>query len=313
MHGALVFGQKSFKGEIVVMPTSSTDTLKLNGRKYRGILVFHPLGGSHFDVVEYVSAEEYVYGVLPKEVDPTWPLDALKAQAVVSRSYVLYNKVRNVAERFDVSNSVFDQVYAGQSVEAPESNRAVDETRGQILEDSTGKPVQAFFHSSCGGHTEVPEHVWKSMSTSDAFGVVSDDNYCKDDPHYRWQFSLSYATLRARLRRAGFRVSDIKGISVLQKSESGRAEIFLLKTSSAEVEVAGNRLRLALGPEAMRSTLLENMKVGKKNVWFEGRGWGHGVGLCQWGARGRALAGQNYKKILLAYYPKAELRNLSNH
>jgi stage II sporulation protein D len=307
MHGALVFGQKSFKGDVVVMPAASTDTLKLNGRGYRGTLVFHPAGGSRYDVVEYLSAEEYLYGVLPKEVEPTWPADALKAQAVVSRTYVLYNKMRNAAERFDVSNSVLDQVYGGQNVEAPESNRAVDDTRGQTLEDSTGKPVQAFFHSSCGGHTELPEHVWKSSNPNDVFGVVSDGDYCSADPHYKWHYTLSLAALRTRLRRAGLHLREIQDLTVLQKSESGRAEIFLVRSGKQEIEVGSNRFRLAVGPDGMRSTLLTTMKVGKKTVSFEGRGWGHGVGLCQWGARGRALAGQSYKTILETYYPKAKL------
>ncbi len=307
MRSAMVFGQTSFKGEVVVMPESTTDTLKLNGRRYRGILAFHPLGSGRFDVVEYVSIEEYVYGVLPREVEISWPLDALKAQAVVSRTYVLYNKMKGSTERYDVLNSVLDQVYGGQEVEAPTTTQAVNETRGEILLDSAGKPVQTFFHSSCGGSTELPEHVWKSSYASDAFGVVSDGSYCSDDPHYKWQLSLPYSVLRTRLRRAGLHIREIKGISILQKSASGRAEIFRLETSKGEIEMAGNRFRLALGPEALRSTLLVNMKAGKKSVFFEGRGWGHGVGLCQWGARGRALAGQTYKQIVQTYYPKAKL------
>jgi stage II sporulation protein D len=265
------------------------------------------LGSGRYDVVEYLSVEEYLYGVLPREVETTWPLDALKAQAVVSRTYVLYNKMKGANERYDVLDSVLDQVYGGQNVEAPSTTQAVNETHDEILLDSAGKPVQAFFHSSCGGHTELPEHVWKSSYPSDVFGVVSDGSYCSDDPHYKWQLSVPYTTLRARLKRAGFQIRDIKSISILQKSASGRAETFILETSKTQIEVAGNRFRLALGPEALRSTLLVNMKAGKKSVFFEGRGWGHGVGLCQWGARGRALAGQTYKQILQTYYPKAKL------
>ncbi len=307
MRSAMVFGETSFKGEMAVAPESSSDTLKINGRRYRGILVFHPLGSGRYDVVEYLSVEEYIYGVLPREVEITWPLDALKAQAVVSRTYGLYNKGKSANERYDVLNSVLDQVYGGQDVEAPSATQAVNETRGEILADSTGKPIQAFFHSSCGGHTEVPEHVWKFSPESDAFGVVSDGTYCADDPHYKWQLTVPYTTLRAKLRRAGLRMGEIKKISILQKSESGRAEVFDIGTSRGEIEVGGNRFRLALGPEVLRSTLLVNMKLGKKSVFFEGRGWGHGVGLCQWGARGRALAGQSYKQILQTYYPKAKL------
>jgi len=306
MRSALVFGHQSFKGEVVAMPSGSSDTLKLNGRRYRGILVFHPLGSSRYDVVEYVNLEEYLYGVLPREVEPKWPIDALKAQAVVSRTYVLSSKLTATGQRFDVSNGVLDQVYGGQEAEAPESNRAVEESRGEVLLDQSGKPVQAFFHSSCGGMTELPQYVWKSSNAADVFGCVP-DAFCNGDPHYKWQLTISYATIKARLRRGGIRVRDIKSIAIVQKSPSGRAEIFSLQTSKGAVEVWGNRFRLALGPEVLRSTLIVNMKAGKSMVSFEGRGWGHGVGLCQWGAQGRAQAGQTYKQILETYYPKAKL------
>jgi stage II sporulation protein D len=307
MRSLMVFGHQSFKGEVIVVPASSSDTLTLNGRHYRGTFVIHPLGSGRYDVVEYLNMEEYLYGVLPKEVDPVWPADSLKAQAVVSRTYAVYSKSKASGERFDVSNSVLDQVYGGQDTEAQESNHAVDDTRGEILEDAAGKPVQAFFHSSCGGRTELPEYVWKSSDPADVFGVVDDGTFCRDDPHYKWQLTISYGSIRERLRRAGVRVREITSISIGQKTPSGRAETFVLKTSRGTVEIPGNKFRLALGPETLRSTLLTNLKAGKRTVWFEGRGWGHGVGLCQWGARGRALAGQNYKKILEAYYPKGKL------
>ena len=310
MGGKMVIGQKSVRGEVIAMPDQPANSVTLNGRHYRGALVFHPLAGGRYDVVEYVDVEDYLYGVLPREVEPSWPAQSLKAQAVVSRTYALHSKMTAKAERFDVSNSVLDQVYGGQDVEAPETNHAVDDTRGEALVDSTGCPVQAFFHSSCGGHTELPQQVWSASQVADVFEVVSDGKYCQDDPHYKWQLTLSYNTIRERLRHAGIRVRDIRSISVLRKSPSGRAEIFSLQTSRGKVEVWGNRFRLAMGPEALRSTFLTNMKAGKRTVYFEGHGWGHGVGLCQWGARGRALAGQSYKDILSAYYPKAKLSKL---
>src|SRR5262249_52453889 len=157
------------------------------------------------------------------------------AQAVVSRTYAIFNKTTNANERFDLVASVLDQVYGGKSVESPESNRAVDDTRGQVLLDTTGKPFQAFFHSSCGGHTELPDHVWKSSETTGVFAVVSDGNYCEDDPHYKWHLTIALSTIRNRLRHAGFRARDIKTLSILQKSSSGRAEIFNVQTSKGEV------------------------------------------------------------------------------
>src|SRR5437879_91506 len=100
MRNRMVFGHQGFKGEVVVTPANSTDALSLNGRRYRGSLVFHPLRNGRYDVVEYLTLQEYLYGVLPREVDPAWPLDALKAQAIVSRSYAVYSKSAAARERF---------------------------------------------------------------------------------------------------------------------------------------------------------------------------------------------------------------------
>lgn len=303
----MVFGSRKFKGDVIVVPQDSSRSLTINGRRYRGTLVFHPSGGNRYDVVEYLSMSEYLYGVLPKEVDPLWPLESLKAQAVVSRSYAVASRQTRMKERFDVSATVLDQVYGGQDSESPESNRAVDETQGYLLMDDDNKPVRAFFHAACGGRTDFPGNVWKTDIEPGVYDIVSDRDYCADYPRHKWQLTLSLSSLRERLKRAGLRIRAIQDVRVLQKSPSGRANIMLLQTAKGEVQVAGNRFRLALGPETLRSTYLTNVQVRKHHVYFEGLGWGHGVGLCQWGARGRALSGQTYTDILSAYYPKAKI------
>ncbi len=116
---------------------------------------------------------------------------------------------------------------------------------------------------------------------------------------------MTWTSLHKSLKRAGINVRDVKGLSIAKKTDGGRAEFFNVKTSKGTVEVQGNRFRLAVGPEKMRSTRITDIDNGRKMVRIEGQGWGHGVGLCQWGARGRSLAGQDYRKILAAYYPGA--------
>ncbi len=303
----LMIGTHRFKGDVLVMPDRPKDSLTVNGQRYRGVLLFHPLGRGRYDVVEYLQIAEYLFGVLPKEVHPSWPIEALKAQAVVSRSYAMANKRVRMRERFDVSSTVMDQVYGGQDVESSETNRAVLETEGRILVDPTGRPVRAFFHAACGGRTERPENVWNIDSQEAIYDVTLDHTYCAAYPRHQWDLTLSYSALRERLRRAGVRVQSIRSVDILQQSPSGRAQTVLLKTSKGEIHLAGNRFRLAVGPEALRSTLITELKADKKSVTFEGLGWGHGVGLCQWGARGRALEGHKYKEILKVYYPQAKV------
>lgn len=303
---SLIVGTKRIQGDVIVAP-SSHESLVINGRRYRGTLLFHPLGNSRVEVVEYMRMSEYLFGVLPKEVDPKWHLEALKAQAVVSRSYALASKRARAKERYDVTSTVLDQVYGGEESESPETTRAVLETKNYVLLDMADKPVRAFFHAACGGMTERPESVWQLDPSADIYGVCEDKEFCSTYPMQRWTLTLSYSVLRERLRRAGVRLKNIKSVEIHQKSPSGRAQIFLIQTSKGEIHIAGNRFRLALGPEALRSTFITDVDRGKKSVTFKGLGWGHGVGLCQWGAKGRAEAGQKYQQILLAYYPKARV------
>ena len=302
-----VIGSKKYGSALQVTPMQAADVLMVNHRRYRGTLSIEPAGVNRVDVIEWIPLEEYLYGVLPREVGGDWPAEALKAQAVVSRTYVLANMATEPAQRFDLTNDVYSQVYGGLEDEAPAANQAVEATRGEILITKEGKPVEAFFHSSCGGRTEVPQYVWKGRAASDDFSSVSDSYCAAEDPFYRWHLDLSGAAIRARLRHVGIRVGEISKIKVLKRSPSDRVWVFGIYSSSGEREISGQNFRMAMGPEALRSTLLTDISRTRGGFHFEGHGWGHGVGFCQWGARGRAQAGQNYKDILKAYYPAETL------
>lgn len=299
-------GTTLFPGDVLVSPKQPSEHLLINGRHYRGVLILEPLRSGYVDVVEQVATDEYLYGVLPKEVGADWPMEALKAQAIVSRTYVLANKASDPAQRYDVASDVTYQVYGGFDSEADSTNRAVDETKGEILVDQNEQPIQTFFHSSCGGRTETPENVWFRVDPKPAFASIADE-FCREDPYAHWQVDMSAAFIRKRLRREGMLVGEIRQIKLGKKTSSGRPVSLVLETSSGRREIQSNRFRLAIGPEVLRSTLITELDRNKKLFHWEGRGWGHGVGLCQWGARGRALAGHAYEKILRAYYPRARL------
>lgn len=302
-------GGRTIKGGVWVRPKEPGHFLSVNGKAYRGWLRLLTGGKGTLDVVEYVDLEEYLYGVLPKEVGAGWPAEALKAQAVISRTFALSQRSDEKGVRFDLVNDVRSQVYGGLSAEAEPTSRAVDDTRGQILIDKAGQPVEAFFHSSCGGSTEKPGAVWArggEGTTSDVYAALEED-YCSADPYRDWTLSLSESSLRARLRKAGIRLGTIRQVEVRRTSVSGRAEVIRVVSSKGTRDIQGNRFRLALGPEALRSTRLDKVEKTRSGFRFTGHGWGHGVGLCQWGARGRAEGGQTYEQILKAYYPGARL------
>lgn len=300
-------GNHTVPGTVWVQPVAKEDFISVNGRSYRGVLILQTVSGGNLDVVEQLNLEEYLYGVLPKEVGINWPMEALKAQAVISRTFALANKSSDPNQRFDLVNDVRSQVYGGRSVESVGTNRAVLETLGEVLVDSTSKPIQAYFHSSCGGMTEKPRYVWTASQDPDVFAQV-EDPYCQEDPYRNWEYPISFGALRTRLRKAHLRVgSSLKGVEVAATSPSGRASAFRVLWKGGHLDIPGNRFRLALGPEALRSTLIADIKTTKHGVVFTGHGWGHGIGLCQYGARGRAAAGQSYESILKTYYPGATL------
>jgi stage II sporulation protein D len=311
-NGVSVDG-RTVRGGLWVRPRdAATDYVSINGRSYRGVLRLVPIKKGYVDVVEYVDLDDYLQGVLPREVGSNWPMEALKAQAVISRTFALANKTENAGQLYDMSNDVRFQVYGGRSDESLGPTKAVRDTHGEILIDATGKPIQAFFHSSCGGMTEKPGAVW-SASYPDTLFTNAEDTFCQEDPYRTWHLSLPISLIRSRLAKNKIYVGALKEIQISKKSSSGRAETLRFIWRGGQKDILGNRFRLAVGPEALRSTLLTEIVRSGKRFDFTGHGWGHGVGLCQWGARGRAAAGETYDQILKVYYPGATLQKSSGH
>jgi stage II sporulation protein D len=307
VKGGMVIGRKKFTSTVRVTPLDSGARLMVNQRAYRGIFLIRPSGGGSVSVIEEVGLEEYLNGVLPREVGADWPVESLKAQAVISRTYVLANIRRSAGKGYDVTSDVFSQVYGGLKDEHSETNAAVRATQGEILLDDAGLPVLTFFHSSCGGRTENVRYVWQEVSHPPEYLDSVKDSYCKDDPFNQWEFNIHAERLQQRLRRRGFRVGVPTKISAAKRSPSDRISIFLIESSKGRVQVPGNTFRLAVGADQLRSTFVSTIERRGKTFHFEGKGWGHGVGLCQWGARGRALEGHSYTQIIDAYYPGARL------
>ncbi len=288
-------------GDVLRVRTGSVVRLVDRQRAYRGVLELRRVDRGLL-VVNELDLESYLYGVLRLEVDPTWPPEALKAQAVAARTLALASLGRFRREGYDVRDTTDVQLYGGATFEDSRTNAAVDSTRGMIL-TYEGKPIQAVYHADSGGHTEGSEHVW---------GVVYpylrgvEDPYVAGSPYQRWTVVVPLLHLEERLQAAGLAVQGISGIEVVRTSPSGRALSLRVSASSGSVEVAGTRLRSLLGPNVLLSTRF-TVRVEGSNAVFEGSGWGHGVGLSQWGARGMALRGASFDRILRYYYRDVEL------
>jgi len=264
--------------------------LLFKGVEYRGrIEVFR--GERGLFVVNEQPLEEYVRGVVKVEVGEDWPIEALKAQAVAVRTYAVYNILRNKDGLFHVASSTLSQVYRGNQPD-PDVEDAVNATRGEIL-TYDGKPINAMYHSTSGGITELPEEVF-GRSYPYLRSVRTD---CSTSPYYIWERRFS----RNELEKA-FGVDEILNIDVISLTRTGRA---------SEVKIYGRRgsrvmkaqdIRKILGWKRLPSTWF-TITVKDDLFIFRGRGYGHGVGMCQWSSMEMARKGMNYREILATFYP----------
>ncbi len=265
----------------------------LNGLKYSGIIEVWR-GENDLYVVNEVPLEDYIKGVVVGEVSSNWDMEALKAQAVAARTFAIYHKLRGGLQTmpFHLTSSVLHQVYKGGSI--PESiAKAVNDTRGEIL-IFEGKPILAFYHSTSGGMTECPSEVFgrrlpylKPVETTSRLS-----------PHNIWERRIPLTDIE---RAAN--IKGIKEITIDSHTVSNRVRDFKITTDSGEYYVPARNLRRNLGWATLPSTFITNISMNGEAFVFEGRGFGHGVGMCQWTALDMARAGMSYREILSRFYP----------
>jgi stage II sporulation protein D len=275
----------------------SPGVVRVNGKGYRGTIEVLPAARGLL-VVDELLLEEYLVGLINCEISSQWPIEAVKAQAVVARSFALYQKEARNNSLYHLEATVSDQVYEGCDVEDSRAARAVNETRGEVV-TYEGKIIQAFFHSSCGGHTENSENVW-SIRYPYLRGVEC--TYCSSSPSVLWEQTIPRKKLEALLRTKGFPVSELRSVRPTSRNPSGRIVSLEFVSGAGTFAVPAVQFRKLAGYGVIRSTDFEVTLVDDDFV-FIGVGHGHGVGLCQWGAKQRAEDGFSYREILSSYYP----------
>lgn len=292
--GTLIAGQP-----IIVEPVNGT-TLEMDKNKYTGKFVILP-GKTTFNIVEYVSLEQYLYGVLPYEMHPTWAPEALKAQAVAARTYTLKSIEKKADEPFDLYSDVRSQVYKGGGQVYDSVKKAVDQTRGEVL-SYKGELFFTYYHGNCGGGTDHV-HIWNPKAPNiKPLGGAS----CKFDSHsksFTWKQDIAKSTAEKFARSQGLK-GTLKSVRVAKKTGTGRAVNLTLKTTSGSKTVSCANFRTATG---IRSCKLTKITTGASKVHIQGHGYGHGIGMCQDGAHGMAKQNYTYKQILKHYYPGSTL------
>ena len=272
------------------------------GRKYRGNFILVYRGKRKMDIINFLPLEDYLKGVLPWEISPKWPMEAIKAQAVAARTYALYHILQK--NEYDLESTILSQVYKGADIEKPRTNKAVELTRGEVIAYN-GLPILAYFHSCNGGYREIPENVWGISLPYFKQGI---DPWCLKNPQ-KWHAILTLGEITRKLKKAYPFISHVKGLRLVKKNLTVRYVI--LNTSSGKIRIKVNDFRLIVGPSLIKSAIF-SISRHRNKIIFKGRGYGHGVGLSQWGAYYMAKAGKNYHEILSFYYPGTKIVKIEN-
>jgi stage II sporulation protein D len=305
---------------IVVRPLEPNGTVRFNGKRWRGELAISATD-SGLMVVNRVRMDDYLRGVVPLEIGTSSPSDAaaVEAQAVTARSYAVTHL--GTRRSFDMTATVQDQVYGGADVETNVGDLAVAATEGLVLLYA-GSVVNAPYHANCGGVTAEPQDSWRT-SSEPFLQRVSDQipgtnrYYCDQAPRFRWTRTFTGDELRQAIGRyvsalpggAGG-VGAVTNVAVTTVTAAGRVATLTVDTDRGRYSMRGNEIRSALrspGGELLYSTYFSVDAVagrgGVQSLTLHGGGNGHGVGMCQSGAIGRARAGQDFRTILRTYYP----------
>ena len=289
--------------------------LHWEGRPFRESLTVIADGRGHCQVVNHLDLEKYLDGLVNSEFSSAWAEGAVEAQIIAARTYALHQireAVGKPGRMFDVESSVRDQVYEGSAKEDWRASRLVERTRGLVLAVKHGgrnEPLKAFYHSTCGGTTELPQKVWGRGFPGFRKRVACP--YCRVSPKFQWSWEAKAGDLQKLAPQA-----DPASIRLLVSSvdPEGRATRLVLscieKGRTRDRQVSPVEFRNRVGSTTVLSARFRVQELEGGGVRLDGRGYGHGVGLCQWGAKVMGEQGKAAEEILRHYYPAAEIRKL---
>jgi stage II sporulation protein D len=285
-----VYSKIPTKDEKIEKMGSMKGDLLMIGSYYRGnIEVWKGEGGLY--LINELPIEDYVKEVVMAEVGSNWEMEALKAQAVISRTYAVFQKKLNGDSLFHLTSSVLHQAYKGNNSDARVAY-AVQETANEIL-TFDGKPIEPFYHSTSGGRTENPEDVFGKSYPY----LKSVESNCEISPYWVWERRIPLTEIEEALN-----ISGIKEIAVRSYTSTKRVKELTIESASGTSIIKATDLRKVLGWDRLPSTNF-TFTLNGESIIFEGKGYGHGVGLCQWSALQMARDGKNYREILSFFYP----------
>lgn len=305
-QGGIAIGEEVVPVGGLLLEPGRGATVTLNGQRLRGALEILRQQDVTLLVINHVELEDYLRGVLSKEAPHQWPMEALKALAIVARTYAVFQRLSKDSPTHDVSSDVMSQVYGGKNAERSRTSRAVHQTAGLIL-TYQDQIFPTYYHSTCGGKTEHGSAMGP-FDLQPLRGGVS-CSFCAESPFFRWQRRLSKADLAWAVTKAGRgSIWPVEDLRIVKYTPNGRvASLQIVGTRT--VELSGSEFRRMLGFSELRSTQFAVVPDGDGFI-LQGRGWGHGVGLCQWGTAELARRGLSAAEILAFYYPGSTMARL---
>jgi stage II sporulation protein D len=317
-------GRENFYGKYFQLVSTDGEMISYNNKSFKGKLKIVGFG-KYIDIINFIDLENYLKGVIAKEMpvgNGTMNFEALKAFAITARTYTL-SKMNKGNLLFDLFADTRDQVYGGENAEELISSKAVEETTNMILYYN-GQPATLYYHSTCGGVSENVENVFPQSPLPYLKSVIDgDDPNCKISPRFNWKEEFAEQQLITKLFNAGLISGTnykLTNISILSKFESGRVNDLGItldgNNGTKEIHIYGNEIRTIIKTPDKNLTLWSTMftieKLSNGNILFSGKGFGHGVGLCQWGAISQSQQGIEYKQILEHYFPGTELGRIND-
>lgn len=279
--------------------------ISVNGRPYRGSIEIAS-GKQGLLVINEVPIEAYLAGIINNEISSKWHEDVIKTQAVIARTYALFNRNKRSGSPWHVESSVMGQVYSGAAAEDQAAVKAVAATAGEVLMYDD-EPALTVYHSNAGGMTESSRAVW---SRDYPYLMPVESSFDAGAPRFEWDYTATAAGLGEELRRTGRSIGDPIELEVMETTSSGRVKALAIRDANGrEIRLTGEELRSAVGYSVIRSAMF-TVERGGEMFLFKGKGSGHGVGLSQWGAKGMAEKGYSYRQILLHFYPGTSLTKL---
>ncbi len=303
-RGSVTISREEIRGTVEISANSPIRVIVGNkySKRVRGKIVLKSKKGC-FRVINVLDIESYLWGVVPSESYPSWPLETLKAQAVASRTYAYYQTLHRKDWDYDLVDNEGDQAYKGIDRETKKTTTAVNETRGEILMEGD-RPILAMYTANSGGYTADAGYIFK---LDKRYLVAKPDPLSLKGKMSRWKRKYSLEEIGIKLRRIGIPVRGLENIKAAEKSPSGRiVKVKIIATNFSKIY----RTRTTLGRALRLPEILFSIENRDGYIIFKGKGWGHGVGYSQWGSAEMGMRGYTYRQILKFYYPTTKIVKL---